>query len=223
MLNAYVQGMPQLANTEAAYKPGFINQGLASAQQGMFGSGSQQGLLGMYGQALPVLQGQERAMLSGDRAATVGDVGTLGGQAAAAVQGVNPQQTALLSELTKQAQEGLAAGSNLDARDSYKISQGVRSDWANRGLGVSAPAQLEEAMNLYAGGEQLKAQRQATASGVAGLQNQMVTQPALGLAAGQGLGTGAATSIFGTAAGFGQGAGPTLVGGDQAYDAFNTI
>jgi hypothetical protein len=51
----------------------------------------------------------------------------------------------------------------------------------------------------------------------------MVTAPALGLAAGQGLGTGQATSLFGTAAGFGQGAGPTLVGGDQAYDSFNTI
>ncbi|CAK0765735.1 conserved hypothetical protein [Gammaproteobacteria bacterium] len=223
VMDAYTAGVPQLLRTERANKPQFINQGLASAQQGMYGSGNQAGMLDMYQQAMPGLQDTQRAALSGDRAATVGDVGTLGRSAASSIQGINPEQTGLMKSLSTQAQQGLDAGSNLDARDSYRITQGVRSDWANRGLGVSAPAQLDEAMNLYGGGEQLKAQRQGVASGVIGLQNQTVTQPALGLAAGQGLGTQAASGIFGSAAGFGQGAGPTLISGDQSYDAFNTI
>lgn len=72
----------------------------------------------------------------------------------------NPDLMALRDALNESAQLSVKAGSKLLPEDAYRLTSGVRSDWANRGLGTSAPAQLDEAVQLAVGGENMRLARQ---------------------------------------------------------------
>lgn len=74
-------------------------------------------------------------------------------------RGQNPDLFALREGLTRTANQNLAMGGRIAPEDAYRITSGVRSNWANRGLGASAPAQMDEALQLFAGGEQLRQSR----------------------------------------------------------------
>lgn len=86
-----------------------------------------------------------------------------------------PELMALRRQMGTDASQQLALGSRLAPEDAYRISQGVRGSFANRGLGNSNPAQLEEALQLFGGGEALRNQRESYAGSTANLLAQ--TQP----------------------------------------------
>mgnify|MGYP000729993214 CR=1 FL=1 len=74
----------------------------------------------------------------------------------------------ILSQLQAQAQEGLAAGSNLTPEQQRIAQQQARSAYASRGMGTSNRAIGAELLNQYGMGQQLQQQRQQFAGQVAG-------------------------------------------------------
>lgn len=83
-------------------------------------------------------------------------------------QSQNPELFRLRQALANRAQENLDMGGKISPEDSFRITQGVRGDWAARGLGASAPAQLDESLALFGEGEQLRQSRTAQAGGIMG-------------------------------------------------------
>lgn len=95
------------------------------------------------------------------------------------IRGLNPDVSALFDELTKSATLGLEAGSTISPEDQYRIVNPIRADNASRGFAPGGPGDLEEALALFGGGQQLLNQRQNTASGVANLGYNIFTAPTL--------------------------------------------
>lgn len=217
MLNQFQQGMPILAGVEQGYKPGFVRSGLQSTNQSLFGAGNTPGLVQNYNSLLPMFAGSNAAANNYSRGANVADIRQFGAQASDAVRGMNP----LMAGLNTQAQQGLDMGANLYPTDVKRITNGVRGDWANRGLGASGAAQLDEAMQLYGAGESARQGRQGFASQVAGLNNQLAL-PALNVITERSAAPQDAMGMLTMGSGFGQAAGPTLIPGAQNYDILNT-
>lgn len=214
LLQSYALGEPTALDLESMFKPGFVDTSLNTLNTTLGGTGGQPGLVSNISELTPLL-----AYLSGST--NVNTAAALVPGASAAVRGVNPGQTGLLDQLTRTASTNLAAGTTLLPSDVNNITNSVRGDWANRGLGVSAPAQLDEALQLYGGGQQTLAARQAAAGSAANL-DQMLTNPAWALAnSGQGS-LASALGLTQFAGNYGAGAGPTLLTPQEMYDLFNT-
>lgn len=172
-LNAYGQESPAQLGLNRAYQPAYLNLGGQNLQQILFGA--------------PAISGQERYWASTgndpgqgewrtvdvNNPATPGLLDTVG-QAAGRLQGLNetgtsraqayidqldPELAGLRRQLTRTGTNQLALGGQINPEDAYRITQSVRGNWAGRGLGRSAPAQLGEALQLYGGGEALRNQR----------------------------------------------------------------
>ena len=202
---------------ESTYQPLYTQLGLQNAQTAMFGNANQQGLLDLYAAAQPRLNAMSAQANTAQRTADVADVTKLAPQAIAAMRGATPPQTALMDLLNQQATQGLQAGSQILPGDAYRISQGVRSDWANRGLGASAPAQLSEAMGLYGAGESARQGRQQFGSQVAGINQAVYGDPYLQI-------LGRPSQSFSAAQGYGQqaqglvnGSGASLFNPESSY------
>ena len=147
---------------EQQYNPQWLAQQQAQAQQ------ANTGALSLYGGNVGQLgQYQARADTYG-RTSQLNDFANLGASGLQAYQSINPQQAALYSSLLGQANQQVALGSQLRPEDQYRISSGVRGDFANRGLGNSNAAQLSEAMGLYGAGEQMYQKRLASAQQLGG-------------------------------------------------------
>lgn len=152
---------------EAQYQPQYVRLGLGNTALALGGDQNTPGALSLYGGALSQLGGYSNQANAMSRAGDVGILGALGPQAMDAYRSVNPQLGQSYDNLLQNSQDQLNLGGNLDPRDVNRITQQVRSDWAARGLGTSAPAQLDEAMQLYGGGDALRQQRQQYALGAA--------------------------------------------------------
>jgi hypothetical protein len=152
--------------------------GLESLWNELMGMGETPGYLDIYSQqVVPTLTATQIAANRAARGANVEDLETLGPAGLDALFALNPAQGDLMRSLTRTASDQLALGTTLDPGTASRITQGVRGDWANRGLGTTQPAQLAEALQLYAGGQNLLAQREDLAGRVGAMQNQFYTQP----------------------------------------------
>lgn len=132
--------------------------------------------------------------------------------AAALVRNINPGQTGLLDSMTRTAQQGLDAGTDLDPQLARLFQQSTRGAQAARGMGHGPADVFDESMGLTQLGQTLRQQRQDFAGTVAGLDNQFETGPALNLL----------TQIPTASESISRGSGPTLIPQSQSYDAFNT-
>jgi hypothetical protein len=207
---------PQAYNAQATYGPKY-NQ--LTLDQILKSAGGEGGLGQAFGSALPWLQSGIAGANRAQREANVGDIAG-GGQAATnAIRGMNPQLQAIFGGLEDQAISGLKAGTQLGPQDTSRITNQVRGDWANRGLGASAPAQLDEALNLYAGGQSALQQREGFASNTAGLENQYLNLPALGLLTGESQAPGMAQGVLGQANQIAGPSGPSLTHPSDILDA----
>lgn len=135
------------------------------------------GLLDILGRATPVMQDITNAATTQQRGADIADVEAYGARATDAFRNANPQQRDLLNALNSQAQAGLAAGGKPMYADAFRTTRGVRSDWANRGLGASDPAMLSEALALYGAGENARQGRQQFGLQVAGVNQNATIDP----------------------------------------------
>lgn len=162
-------------------------------------------ILGTASERLGTIQNQANTRA---RTATVADL-----------RQVNPQQAALYDSLAADAAAGLKAGDRLTPEQTYNIVNPIRADWARRGLGNSAPAQLNEAVQLFAGGNALGQQRRGNAASVAQMGNQMYSLPALTFSPDA---TGTAQNFLGFGSSYGQQ--PSILEqlGGYGSDLFNT-
>jgi len=143
-----------------------------------------------------------RRQNTNQRQSDIADVESLGLRAHDAMLAANPESAALLAKLNAQAQTGLDAGSQLSPDQLANIRAGL-GDWANRGLGYSGPAMLDQATRRTIGGEQMLRQRQQFAQSVLQNNQAIVGDPFLQILGRQG-------SALGTAAGVQGGAGAQI-------------
>lgn len=130
------------------------------------------GLIDIMGKVAPQIQSLYQ---QGARSGIENNLGVLNDympQAQNYYDTANPELMALRRQMGTDAIQQLALGSRLSPEDAYRISQAVRGSFANRGLGNSNPAQLEEALQLFGGGEALRGQRQSYTGNTANLLQQ---------------------------------------------------
>jgi hypothetical protein len=211
--DAYLKSAGPTFATEAQYKPQYVDLMNQLTQRQLSGS------LDTYAGALPrisELQGQAAGL-------DTQNFMRLAPGALEALRQSNPAQAALIDQLNQSASAGLAAGAQLSPEDSYRIAQGVRGDWASRGLGASDSARIQEALALGVGGEQLRQQRQQFGTQTAGLNADLYTNPLMQWLGGNINSGNGAMNWLGTATGTAAGAGPTLFTSDQMGNLLNTI
>lgn len=164
-LNAQNSTSQPLFDLQARMQPQYLALGNQNTNQLLMGHG---GALDTAGQLSPQLQDLYQAGASRGVAGNLGLLNQYLPQAQSFYDASNLQLASLRNGLGQRAQQNLALGSQLNPEDAYRITQGVRGDWASRGLGRSMPAGLAEAMQLYGGGEALRAQRTNQAQDIYG-------------------------------------------------------
>ena len=201
-LQAQVDLAPQLYEANATFGPKYSALQLSQLENMLNGTPGQQGYLSEYANTiLPTLTTAQNTARQGQAAGTLDTLNNLGPAATAAFQSANPGGSALQDALTQTATSQLALGTQLDPAQLSQINRSVNANWSNRGLGTSAPAQLDAAVQEAVGGQNLLTQREQTASTVS---NQDYSQSLAPLAAllGQPLSSvGTAGTITGTGAG----------------------
>jgi len=223
LLQAFTQGAPTQFNLQQQYGPEYTQQGLQQLYDEMLGTGSQPGYLNLYGSnVVPAITAAGNAANTATAGANVLRTGALGPGAVSAVEGANPAEANLLNTLTSTAQGQLAQGTQVDPATENAITSSVRNNWTNRGLGTSDPAQLDEALQLYGGGQNLLAQRESQAGTVAGMNQNYYTNPALSLVNPGSSAAAQGQQLTSTGSNISTGAGPTIFGQAQNYDLFST-
>ena len=123
-----------------------------------------EGLLSLYGRTMP----QVNQWNADSRAATYDSL-----------RSMNPGQASLYDLLNSTTRDQLAAGDRLTPQQTWQATQGVRSNWADRGLGNAPLAGLDESLQLFGGGQNLLNQRIKNANDTAQLGSQLYDLPSL--------------------------------------------
>lgn len=194
-LQAQIDLAPQLYASEAQYQPLYSALQSRNWQQQMLGtpaSGDQpavKGLLDFYQQDLyPRASGMLQQANTASRAADISDVAALGPSATAAFRAANPEATATLAELQRQAMSAgpselerlleqqarseMALGSQMSPEQQRQIEQATRASFAARGMALGKPAAFAEVLNKDQYATQRQGQRQQFAMGVDQLMQQ---------------------------------------------------
>lgn len=173
---------PDVLASQQELSPGANRLELQNIYDLLLGTDGKAGTLGLYtNTVLPALTDAQNTAVSSTRSSFLDDLGSMGGSATEGIRSLNPSQSRLYDLLATDAEAGLKAGDRLTREETYNTVNPIRSDWASRGLGASAPAQLDEAVNLLTAGRGVGQQRRANAAGVAELGNRYYTQPALNI------------------------------------------
>lgn len=223
LVQQFAQGIPTQLGIQEQYQPGFVQSGLASTSQGLFGLNNQPGLLQDYTSAIFPVAGAANLANTVAQEGAVGNVGQLGSTAANAVESINPQQTALTRALTQTATQQLQAGTAIDPTTRNAITQSVTGNWAARGLADSNPAQLDQALQDFTASQNLLGQREAAAGSTIAQNQQNITLPALGLTTTQSSAPGQTGGLLSGSSSLGTSAGPSLIPTAQLSDVLSTI
>lgn len=179
----YVSGLqgalPSLADLEKQYRPEFGALNLGDISQMLIGSGNQQGILGLGGQATAAsqqqLQAARQAELTGATGMAGGALGLLGA--------INPAGQRIANQSAQLADQRFAASQGLNMQESRMADQTAREAFASRGrLNDNASVAAE-----ILGREEVLAGKRAEAmqiGGQAAQLNQQFTDPALALLTG---------------------------------------
>lgn len=194
-LQAQIDLAPQVYASEAQYQPMYSALQSRNWQSQMLGtpaSGDQpavKGLLDFYQQDLyPRTSGMLKSANTASRAADIADVAALGPTATAAFRAANPEATATLAELQRQAMTAgpselerlleqqarseMALGNQMSPEQQRQIEQATRASFAARGMAMGRPAAFAEVLNKDQYATQRQGQRQQFAMGVDQLQQQ---------------------------------------------------
>lgn len=187
-IHAYTGALPNQLAFNQQYDPQFAALGSQNLSDMLFGAsartiqvpqydsrgkqigtktvdlGAQRGLIDISGEAAD----QIRDLSAGGMEQNLANLQANLPEAQAFYQAQNPELFRLRQALAERAQQNLDMGSKIAPEDSYRITSGVRGDWAARGLGASAPAQLDESLQLFGGGEKLRETRTAQAGDIFG-------------------------------------------------------
>lgn len=185
----------------------------------------QRGLLDIFEQSVsPRLRSMQAEDQRFQRGADIADVAQLGPQALAALKAANPDQAAIISELSRQAQEELALGTQMDPSLQRLVQQSVREGQSARGFGLGPMDIFEEALSTAEFGQSLRDKRRAMAAGVVGLNQSAYGDPFLQILGRPSRAGNDAGAMVNTGLGLGAAAGPRLFNPESAYaaDLFNT-
>lgn len=187
----------------------------------------QRGLLDIYSQDIAPTMGRiEREQMSAQRGGDVSDFAQYGPGAVSAMEGMDPATRALMGSLTSTANSDLSYGTGLDPASEELLKRSTRGAQASRGMGYGPADAYGESLGLLQLGQQLKGQRMATASGVAGLRDALYGAPARALLSRPGSGTGSTMAAAGQAMGLGGGQGNfmSFLNPESSYaqDLYNT-
>lgn len=174
MMDAQLAMAPLQLQAAQKYGPEYDALSQQRIQAGLFGNGSQPGVLSILKKAMPQVQ----QLATADRTAAISDVQNLGPQAVAAYRSANanPDVEALLSELSRQSLGELQMGAELDPSLRREVSQSVRAGQAARGMGYGPNDVYLEAMTRGQAGEAMRQQRRSNAAATAGLGMQWSRQ-----------------------------------------------
>jgi len=171
-----------------------------------------------------ILPAQDRMTLESLARQSGGSIDILQALGPAALQAyrssIDPKRTKLLSDLTDQASEELAAGPGLDPALRREFKQAVRSAQASRGMGFGNMDAWQEMYSIGQAGEARRRQRQDQALRVLGMHQALepdLTNVILGRPAQTGAANQFALSAFGQAAAPAQ-YDPFAGGFEAAYD-----
>lgn len=183
------------------------------------------GLLDLFEQSVsPRIRSMQAEDQRFQRGADIADVAKLGPEALAALKAANPDQAALIDELSRQAQEELALGAQLDPSLQRLVQQSVREGQSARGFGLGPMDIFEEALSTAEFGQSLRDKRRAMAAGVVGLNQSAYGDPFLQILGRPSRAGNDAGAMVNTGLGLGAAAGPRLFNPESAYaaDLFNT-
>lgn len=156
-LKAQMKLAPQVLAAEQQYQPQYTALNISQLGQGL------EGLQGIYGEAMPGLINYQNQLSEADIAQQQKYMPQFVQQYRQGAGSAN-----LLSQLQTQAEQGLAAGTNLTPEQQRIAQQQARGAYASRGMGTSNRAIGSEILNQYGMGQQLQQQRQQFAGQVAG-------------------------------------------------------
>ena len=170
-LQAQVDLAPKVYENEAKYGSLYSLLGLKQLETSLNGADGQRGLTDILENDLyPSMSRIQGKADSAQREADISSIETLGPRAIAALRASNPEQAALLSKLTQQAQSGLDEESGLSAGTMREIQQATRSAQAARGLGYGNTDAFNEALNVGTAADSRRRQNQAFAANMVNLQ-----------------------------------------------------
>lgn len=133
---------------------------------------AQRGFLDLYANDIQPMSDQiTAASLSRQRASDISDVANLGRFSQEALKMSNPEQTALMDTLNRQAREELDMGAHLDPSLARQVQQGYRQGQAARGLGMGRSDAAMESFMMGQQANQLRRERQQFATGMVGLNS----------------------------------------------------
>lgn len=191
LMSSLIAEQPAALNAQQTFGPSYnaLTTGEIGTNAGSFSD--------LISQLIPGLQSTLTGANTAAATGATANASTLGPAAAAAIGATNPAEAANLTALNDSATSGLKAGTTLAPSDLSNIDNSVRSNWASRGLGTAAPAQLDQALQEFAGGQSLLSQRQSTAASTANLDSNLVTMPSLGLSQTQSAAPGVTSNLLG--------------------------
>lgn len=156
-LKQQIKLAPEALAAEQKFQPQLTALNISQLGQGL------QGLQGIYGEAMPGLIDYQNQLSEADIAQQAKYMPQFVQQYRQGAGSAN-----LLSQLQTQAEEGLAAGSNLTPEQQRIAQQQARGAYAARGMGTGNRAIGAEIMSQYGMGDALQRQRQQFAGQVAG-------------------------------------------------------
>ena len=125
----------------------------------------------------PLVAQQAQILNTSQRQADIADVMNLGPQALKAMKTANPEQAALLDEMTRQAMDELKLNGLLSPDEERAVIQNTRASFADRGMDLSNPAIFAEAMNLDGATRARQDRARAFAGDVLGFQKSVYGDP----------------------------------------------
>lgn len=188
----------------------------------MEGTPASPGYLGLMGQVDTAVNQQQAQSQAQQAQGTISNLQTLGPAGVSALMAADPQNAALVNNMTNEANTQVAAGTSLDPAQQRLVQQSVRQGQAARGQGFGSADTYGEALGVSQYGQNLWQQRLANAGSVAQQRYGMYTAPGASFAAAQ-PNTNAQQSALGQGYGISSSVGPKLFGSDiNANDLFNT-
>jgi hypothetical protein len=167
-LKAQERIAPRQLALEQQYQPQFTALNLQTLGTALGGTESQPGYFQMLQDLAPQLRQFEAGDIAAQRQTELGQFQQFAPQYVQAYRQAAGTQ-ALLSGLQQQAQQELAAGTSLTPEEQRQAQQAARGAYASRGMGLSNRAIGSEILSQYGLGQQRLRERQAAATGVAGM------------------------------------------------------
>lgn len=176
-LAAQVRLAPDQAAAYSANRPAYTAADLTALNQSLLGTGGQKGLLDLYRQNVAPAMADAQNAQQGAQVAGQQDILTRYGPGyLQAMQGINPQQTALRNQLYGQAAEQLGAG-GVSPFEQRQYQQAARAGQSARGLGAGLGDAAAEAAYVAQMQNQRRQENQRFATGVVGLDQQLYGDP----------------------------------------------